>query len=136
MINLFVAIILDSFGEIAKADYKDASIPTMLVTFRRVWKKYDRNHDYMIPGYSVPAIIYDLPPPMGLNSRTLQDFSDAIKAADEQEQGRDFLFQNNDYNLAANRLDTNKEFSKFQTGKLSGTIAVEEKIDSITDEKL
>ena len=46
-----------------------------------------------------------------------------------------FLFQNNDYNLAANRLDTNKEFSKFQTGKLSGTIAVEEK-DSITDEKL
>ena len=38
-----------------------------------------------------------------------------------------FLFQNNDYNLAANRLDTNKEFSKFQTGKLSGTIAVEEK---------
>lgn len=47
-----------------------------------------------------------------------------------------FLFQNNDYNLAANRLDTNKEFSKFQTGKLSGTIAVEEKIDSITDEKL
>ena len=47
-----------------------------------------------------------------------------------------FLFQNNDYNLAANRLDTNKELSKFQTGKLSGTIAVEEKKDSITDEKL
>ena len=47
-----------------------------------------------------------------------------------------FLFQNNDYNLAANRLDTNKEFSKFQTGKLSGTLAVEEKKDSITDEKL
>lgn len=47
-----------------------------------------------------------------------------------------FLFQNNDYNLAANRLDTNKEFSKFQTGKLSGTIAVEEKKDSITYEKL
>ena len=47
-----------------------------------------------------------------------------------------FLFQNNDYNLAANRLDTNKEFSKFQTGKLSGTIAVEEKKDSITDVKL
>ena len=47
-----------------------------------------------------------------------------------------FLFQNNDYNLAANRLDTNKEFSKFQTGKLSGTIAIEEKKDSIIDEKL
>ena len=43
-----------------------------------------------------------------------------------------FIFHNSDYNLAANRLDTNKEFTKFQTGNLSGTIAVEEKKDSIT----
>ena len=42
-----------------------------------------------------------------------------------------FTFKNTDYNLAANRLDTNKEFTKFQTGKLSGTIAVEEKQDSL-----
>ena len=48
-----------------------------------------------------------------------------------------FIFQNSDFNLAANRLDTNKEFTKFQTGKLSGTIAVKEKKDSIIiDEKL
>lgn len=48
-----------------------------------------------------------------------------------------FTFENIDYNLAATRLDTNKEFSKFQTGKLSGTIAVEEQQDSLTvDEKL
>ena len=48
-----------------------------------------------------------------------------------------FAFENIDYNLAATRLDTNKEFSKFQTGKLSGTIAVEEQQDSLTvDEKL
>ena len=43
-----------------------------------------------------------------------------------------FTFENIDYNLAATRLDTNKEFSKFQTGKLSGTIAVEEQQDSLT----
>ncbi len=48
-----------------------------------------------------------------------------------------FTFENIDYNMAATRLDTNKEFSKFQTGKLSGTIAVEEEQDSlIVDEKL
>jgi LPS export ABC transporter protein LptC len=48
-----------------------------------------------------------------------------------------FIFKNSDYNLAANRLDTNKEFTKFLTGKLSGTIAVKEKKDSIIiDEKL
>ena len=48
-----------------------------------------------------------------------------------------FIFQNSDYNLAADRLDTNKDFTKFLTGKLSGTIAVKEKKDSvIIDEKL
>jgi LPS export ABC transporter protein LptC len=48
-----------------------------------------------------------------------------------------FTFENIDYNLEATRLDTNKEFSKFQTGKLSGTIAVDEQQDSLAvDENL
>ena len=50
---------------------------------------------------------------------------------------RPFNFENEDYDLAATRLDTNKEFSKFQTGKLTGTIAVEEQQDTLTvNEKL
>ena len=49
---------------------------------------------------------------------------------------RPFNFENEDYDLAAKRLDTNKEFSKFQTGKLTGIIAVEEQKDTLTiDEK-
>ena len=44
---------------------------------------------------------------------------------------RPFQFQNQDYDLNAIRLDTNKEFSKFQTGKLTGTIAVSEEKDSL-----
>jgi len=49
---------------------------------------------------------------------------------------RPFDFENEDYDLAATRLDTNKEFSKFQTGKLTGIIAVEEQKDTLTiDEK-
>ena len=44
---------------------------------------------------------------------------------------RPFTFENQDYNLNAIRLDTNKEFSKFQTGKLTGTIAVSEAKDSL-----
>ena len=48
-----------------------------------------------------------------------------------------FTFKNINYDMAAIRLDTNKEFSKFQTGKLTGTIAVEEQQDTLTvDEKL
>ena len=39
--------------------------------------------------------------------------------------------------MVAIRLDTNKEFSKFQTGKLTGTMLVDEQKDSlIADEKL
>ena len=48
-----------------------------------------------------------------------------------------FIFKSENEDIAATRLDTNKEFSKFQTGKLSGTILVEEQKDSLTvDEKL
>ena len=38
--------------------------------------------------------------------------------------------------MAAIRLDTNKEFSKFQTGNLTGTMLVKEQKDSLNlDEK-
>ena len=48
-----------------------------------------------------------------------------------------FTFENVNYDMAAIRLDTNKEFSKFNTGKLTGTMVVEEQQDSlIVDEKL
>ena len=48
-----------------------------------------------------------------------------------------FTFENVNYDMAAIRLDTNKEFSKFKTGKLTGSMVVEEQQDSlIVDEKL
>lgn len=37
-----------------------------------------------------------------------------------------FNFSNPDYDVVATRLDTNKEFTKFKTGKLTGTVAVQE----------
>jgi LPS export ABC transporter protein LptC len=43
---------------------------------------------------------------------------------------QDFSFVDQDFNINARRLDTNKEFSNFQTGSLTGTIAVSEN-DSI-----
>ena len=48
-----------------------------------------------------------------------------------------FTFKNVNYDMAAIRLDTNKEFSKFKTGNLTGNMLVEEQKDSlIVDEKL
>ena len=48
-----------------------------------------------------------------------------------------FTFKNINYDMAAIRLDTNKEFSKFQTGNLTGTMLVKENNDSLNvDEKL
>ena len=48
-----------------------------------------------------------------------------------------FTFKSENEDMAATRLDTNKEFSKFQTGKLTGTILKKKQKDSLTvDEKL
>ena len=47
-----------------------------------------------------------------------------------------FTFKNINYDMAAIRLDTNREFSKFQTGNLTGTMLVKEQKDSLNlDEK-
>ena len=47
-----------------------------------------------------------------------------------------FTFKNINYDMAAIRLDTNKEFSKFQSGNLTGTMLVKEQKDSLNlDEK-
>ena len=42
-----------------------------------------------------------------------------------------FTFKNINYDMAAIRLDTNKEFSKFQSGNLTGTMLVKEQKDSL-----
>ena len=48
-----------------------------------------------------------------------------------------FIFKNVNYDIAAVRLDTNKEFTKFKSGKLTGTMVVKEQQDSlILNEKL
>ena len=39
-----------------------------------------------------------------------------------------FDFKDSDYEISATRLDTNKEFSKFKTGRLTGTIAVRDSV--------
>ena len=41
------------------------------------------------------------------------------------------FFKNVNYDIAAVRLDTNKEFTKFKSGKLTGTMVVEEQQDSL-----
>ena len=47
-----------------------------------------------------------------------------------------FTFKNVDYDIDAVRLDTNKEFSEFKTGKLSGLLNFTEIKDSLNNEKL
>jgi len=40
---------------------------------------------------------------------------------------KNFKFWNSDYKVAAMRLDANKRFTKFNTGRLTGTMSVEER---------
>ena len=43
----------------------------------------------------------------------------------------EFIYKDVDYEINAIRLDTNKEFTKFKTGELTGKISVKEIQDSI-----
>tara|TARA_B100000963_G_C22428635_1_gene581050 strand:+ start:146 stop:700 length:555 start_codon:yes stop_codon:yes gene_type:complete len=40
---------------------------------------------------------------------------------------KNFKFWNSDYDVDARRLDANKQFTKFNTGRLTGTMSVEER---------
>ena len=40
---------------------------------------------------------------------------------------KNFKFWNSDYDVAAKRLDANKQFTKFNTGRLTGTMSIEER---------
>ena len=40
---------------------------------------------------------------------------------------KNFKFWNSDYDVNAKRLDANKQFTKFNTGRLTGTMAVDER---------
>ena len=40
---------------------------------------------------------------------------------------KNFKFWNSDYDVSAKRLDANKQFTKFNTGRLTGTVSVQEK---------
>ena len=42
-----------------------------------------------------------------------------------------FKYKDSEYNFDAMRLDTNKDFTKFQTGDLIGTITVSETKDTL-----
>ena len=45
-----------------------------------------------------------------------------------------FTFVDKDYNFNALRLDTNRDFTKFQTGNLIGTITVSEPLDTLSQQ--
>lgn len=45
-----------------------------------------------------------------------------------------FRFEDNDYNFDALRLDTNKDFTKFQTGSLIGTVMFSEDKDTLSQQ--
>jgi LPS export ABC transporter protein LptC len=45
-----------------------------------------------------------------------------------------FTFEDKEYNFNALRLDTNRDFTKFQTGNLIGTITVSEPLDTLSQQ--
>jgi LPS export ABC transporter protein LptC len=85
------------------------------------------------------AILYDLTKIIDLQGNVLIKSNNGSELTSDQifwDSSNDwvfteapFEFKDLDYQISATRLDTNKEFSKFKTGKLTGTVAVKDSVD-------
>ena len=71
MLNLCVAVILEAFAEFMDADSDSERQRTDLrnqaSAFKDAWLKEDPESTMFIPTHRIVALLYDLPPPMGLS---------------------------------------------------------------------
>ena len=85
------------------------------------------------------AIMYDSTKLIDLQGNVLIKSSNGAELTSDQifwDSSNDWIFTEHpfdfkdlDYEISAIRLDTNKEFSKFKTGKLTGTIAIKDSVE-------
>ena len=64
VLNLIVAVILENFSDLGKRKAHLASA-TDVLHFREVWSKFDPDGDGMVPSRQLTAIVKELPPPLG-----------------------------------------------------------------------
>ena len=67
LMNLFIAVILDSFDEVVKEAREDGVIcKADMRRFKKTWKKYDPDQTYTIPAHIIPTLLLEIGPPLGL----------------------------------------------------------------------
>eukprot|EP01060_Flectonema_neradi_P039515 TRINITY_DN8729_c1_g1_i1.p1 TRINITY_DN8729_c1_g1~~TRINITY_DN8729_c1_g1_i1.p1 ORF type:complete len:1398 (+),score=173.25 TRINITY_DN8729_c1_g1_i1:148-4341(+) len=67
LLNLFIAVILDSFDEVVKEAREEGVIcKADMRHFKKSWKKYDPELVYTIPAPIIPTLLLDIGPPLGL----------------------------------------------------------------------
>ena len=79
MLNLFVAVILEGFGD-QQYEGEKSLTDDQFQLFCARWLDFDLNADYIIDGDSVVAFLRSLPPPMGVKGYALSE-RDARKFA-------------------------------------------------------
>merc|ERR1719163_791161 len=71
MLNLVVAVILENFTSLGNVN-PDLVSTNDIVEYKEVWGYYDPDADGFIPAKSLPSLVRDLPPPLGVKG-TKQD---------------------------------------------------------------
>eukprot|EP01064_Diplonema_japonicum_P037991 TRINITY_DN9074_c0_g1_i1.p1 TRINITY_DN9074_c0_g1~~TRINITY_DN9074_c0_g1_i1.p1 ORF type:complete len:662 (+),score=118.72 TRINITY_DN9074_c0_g1_i1:1615-3600(+) len=70
ILNLFIAVLLDSFEDVVANDVIDQHLSgNDLDNFFEVWREYDPLQSCLLPVEDVPSFIKDLGPPLGAESR-------------------------------------------------------------------
>ena len=65
MLNLVVAVILENFTSLGNVN-EDLVSTNDIVEFKEAWGWYDPDADGKIPAKSLPSLVRDLPPPLGV----------------------------------------------------------------------
>jgi len=72
MLNLVVAVILENFTALGNVN-SDLVSTNDIVEFKEAWGFYDPDADGMIPVKSLPLLLVDLPPPLGLKGTAMRN---------------------------------------------------------------
>jgi hypothetical protein len=78
MLNLVVAVILENFTSLGNVN-PDLVSTNDIVEYKEVWGYYDPDADGMIPAKSLPSLVMDLPPPLGVKGTKLDSQTKAFR---------------------------------------------------------
>jgi Ca2+-binding EF-hand superfamily protein len=88
MLNLFIAVILENFGDMMR-EYNDGVSPDHIDAFAREWGKLAEAGAPFLPSFTVVKLLQELPPPLGMKGLNITEPKRIIKFIRRKQLKRD-----------------------------------------------